>query len=419
MKRSDIYRTIFEFFLNPEVYRNRQHVVAEVFGANLLVRLKRVVESLLGNLYLSITDRPKFDPALKNKKWLVVGTRNQEVSLDFLEDHGFCMVAANFYRTKRPSGRISWYALPKIVYCFRYAGFLASVAVQDFRHFSRVFQELFHGVGVYENQLKALRKYRPEVIVISNDTVPWFRALTLAARELGIPTVYLQHAPVGKDFPPLIVDLALLEGQDALDKYTIGKRSPAGRVEVVGMARYEPFAGMVQESTSVTKVGIAVSLADDLGVVEGVVNDLRAIPELVVTVRQHPRDKRSFSLEYSASLLRSDASHTPALAFLAEQDAIIAGETGIHLEAALLNIPSIYYHFSEKGEPPVDSYGFLAQGLMPAVDAPQALVATLTKWRSKRPEVKSKAAYYVANAEEQFVGSSQEHVLKAIDAFIP
>lgn len=414
MKRTETYRIIFDFFLNPEVYRNRQHVIAEVFGANLLVRLTRVVKSMLGNLYLSLTDRPPVNPALKNKKWLVAGTRNQEVSLDFLRNHDFLMIPANFYPARYPAGRVNWYPLPKIWYFFRYAGFFLREARNNPRHFSRVFQELFHGVGVYENQLRVLNIYRPEVIVISNDIMPWFRSLTLTARQLDIPTVYLQHAPVGSDFSPLIVDLALLEGQDTLDKYTHGKPPAEGAVEIVGMARFEPYAQRVNTSKRVSRVGVAVSLADDLDVVTEVVAALLKIPELVITVRQHPRDARPFRINAAPNLRSSDATETPALAFLAEQDLIIAGETGIHLEAALLNVSSVYFNFSAEKAVPVDSYGFLRQGLMPAVGTVEELMENVTAWKAVRPPVKDKAAHYVANADQRFVGSSQDRILRAI-----
>ncbi len=414
MRRSATYRIIFEFFLDPEVYRNRQHVKTEVFGANVLARLGRAISSMLGNLYLSLTDRPAANPKLKQGKWLIAGTRNQEVSLDFLRDHGFQMVPANFYTAHLPAGRINWYRLPKVFYFFHYLGFLLRVARKDWRHFSRIFQELIHGVGVYENQLLVLRQYQPEVIVISNDIMPWFRSLTLAARQLNIPTVYLQHATVGKDFSPLIVDLALLEGQDTLDKYTVGKRAPEGAVEIVGMARFEPYAERINTSTRVERVGVAVSLADEPAAVVSVVERLLTLPGLQVTVRQHPRDTRSLDWQDAANLHHSDARKTPALSFLAEQDLIIAGETGIHLEAALLNVSSVYFQFSTAAQPPVDSYGFLAQGLMPAVPSAEALLELVQEWQNGRPPVKGKAAYYVANADPQFTGSSQQRVLAAI-----
>ncbi|MEM6771688.1 MAG: hypothetical protein AAF597_13980, partial [Bacteroidota bacterium] len=158
MTRRKIYATVFEFYLNPEVYSRRRHVAAEVFGANGWERLLRLSKSLVGNLYKWFTVRSRFSPELVGQKWLVAGTRNQERSTDFLLEDNFLLVPANFYQPAKDGVFIRWYTLPKVTYLLWYLPFFFRALLRDPLHFYRVFAELAHGVGVYENQLKVLRR---------------------------------------------------------------------------------------------------------------------------------------------------------------------------------------------------------------------------------------------------------------------
>ena len=45
-----------------------------------------------------------------------------------------------------------------------------------------------------------------------------------AAKQLSIKTAYVQHAPVTREFPPLEVDLALLDGPVSVERYAIKKQ---------------------------------------------------------------------------------------------------------------------------------------------------------------------------------------------------
>src|SRR5690606_18182252 len=55
--------------------------------------------------------------------------------------------------------------------------------------------------------------YKPKNIFFSNDHTPAARALLIAAKDLSIKTIYLQHAAVSTIFPPLNFSLSLLDGQ--------------------------------------------------------------------------------------------------------------------------------------------------------------------------------------------------------------
>lgn len=417
MPVNKIYSRIFEFYLNPEVYRRRLFLPA-AFGRSVWTRLGTVLQSLLGNLYKNVRFREPVGQDIKGQPWVVCGTTNQEDSTGFLVDRGYRLVATNDYKSRRPANRINWFRWPKIICLPKYLPFLWRAYRENPTHFSRVFQILIHGVGAYENQLRVLRRFRPSIIVMSNDHLPFYRALSLAARAEGIPTVYLQHAPVAEDFPALLNDLALLDGQDAYDKYhRPGLPAPAGKVLVTGKASYDAFAHLKQEGNKVKVVGIAYAMADEPACVAETVTRLcAAFPEIRFIVRKHPLDVRPLSLPVSRNITLSDARATPVFEFLQQLDVLVAGESGIHLEGALLNVPSVYYQFLMNPGVPGDNYGLLAKELMPHARSVTEVESILEKYKKQRPDVRSRAGYFVANLEGEWAGRVSERVWEEVES---
>ncbi|WP_353646341.1 hypothetical protein [Mesorhizobium sp. WSM2239] len=81
---------------------------------------------------------------------------------------------------------------------------------------------------------------KPAALVLANDHSPVRVALSMIMKGLGVPRIYLQHAEVTMNFPPLDFEYSVLRNQKSRDTYeAIG--SVAGRVFVI--PRYpEPFA---------------------------------------------------------------------------------------------------------------------------------------------------------------------------------
>lgn len=419
MSKDALYDLIFEFYLDPVVFQRRAYAREVVFGKSILDRVQQSLVSLFGNLYKSLTIRPAFKQGLIGKKWVVVGSANQGTTLDFLRDQDFFFVGANFYRGADYYQSVNWYHWPKLFYLTRYLPFFWRKRREDPEHFQYVFQALAHGVGMYENHLKTLAAYRPSVIVVSNDHNPWFRALALAARELGIPTVYLPHTSISEDFPSVIVDLALLDGQDGLEKYNRHGDRNLGKMEVIGMPRYAKFAHLTNDRKGVSNIAIAYSLADDLETVGQVVTELcTTFPGKRITLRKHPRDERVISLPDFPNLALSNARTEKALDFLLQQDAVIAGETGIHLEAAMLNVVPVYYPFTGGDSGPIDVYGFIAKGLIHPVQQLSGLVSYVRTIAEHRPEIRPKAAFYCASVGEDFKGNSEELAIAKINELV-
>lgn len=370
---------------------------------------------------LSGLDEEGLVAKVKGKRWVVAGSRNEEDALAFLtNDRRYRLLAANVYRSKKPSNQINWFVLPKLYFLPKYLPFLLDTFQRSPSHFWRVFHLLIHGVGCLENQLVVLRQYRPEAIVISNDHYPFVRALSVAARQLGIPTVYLQHASVKDDFPPLICDLSLLDGPDALAKYQYENKRLESMVLLVGSPKYDGTCALVNKSTVIRRLGISYSLYDDPKLVDGLSRKLvERFPEWTITVRPHPRDMRAFPGTGNTSKIHfSNALEESALEFLSQQDAIISSDSAVHLEAVLLNVNSIFFPITMLRPSRMDSYGFVKSNLVPAIYSESELISLLLAWETSRPQVQYKGADYDAGILADDGISAKQRTFQAIDRLI-
>lgn len=367
-----------------------------------------------------------FSPAPKNeylagKTWLYVVSQNNYDALHFLKEKlpETVFVAGQNKQIGRYNKQVNRLTLRwKLLHTA--ASFLPVFLGLYKIHGAKVvrfFDLIFISIGYYEQYRKHLKKYQPRAIVFANDHNDDSRAMLLAAKALNIPTVYIQHATVSSAFPPLEFSLSLLEGQDALDKYR--QCGPiSGEVKLIGMPKADKFMQFRNFKPGAEHVGIAGNLLDDYAALKTTMLHLiQHFPDLQFTFRPHPGDNRDFSFVQQAgeNAAYSSPKTESAFEFLKRQDVIIAADSSIHLEAALLNIPGIYYRFGES-KFVSDYYGYVKQGLITAAETPETLDKELTKYQIRRPEVYKRAAYYNATIGTEFEGKSDELVLAAIRA---
>ena len=101
----------------------------------------------------------------------------------------------------------------------------------------RVYRQLFSCAHAFAHFEAALRAVAPRAAVVATTHSAHARALVLAAREAGIATIYIPHAPVISDarLVDLPVDYAGLRGPAEVDHYeALG--APGERLAVVGNA---------------------------------------------------------------------------------------------------------------------------------------------------------------------------------------
>lgn len=217
---------------------------------------------------------------------------------------------------------------------------------------------------------RVLAQVKPEFVITSNDHNVPNRCLLAVAHHLGIKTVYLQHASVSSLFPALRVNYAFLDGQCALDIYrqcepnqpNIYRKVPIPEVIFSGQKKQLKRP----ENRQNTTIGVALNALDDPGVGIEFINAL-ASEGLNLRLRWHPgqanRDTNRYRVEFSSSerVSLSDPKKESISDFMFNIGWLIAGNSSIHLEAALAGVMPIYYELTRPDYS--DYYGYVRNGL--------------------------------------------------------
>ena len=273
--------------------------------------------------------------------------------------------------------------------------------------------------GYYFVACLRLARVRPSALLISNDHVMWTSALAEAAQRSSIPVIYLQHAPVTSDFPALTYDFAFLNGKDALEKYARAGIASGTEVFLTGPPKFDRYSQSTNTNQSVQKIGICTNRLDSIEVVERVSRSLNArLPEPEICLRPHPADERSNKWRQLADkhgFAYSDAMVDHPFAFLKRVDAVVAGASGIHLEACLMNVVPIFYDFGGIGS---DRYGFIDRGLALKTTDPKELNELLSKFQKNKPYVRDKSRPYCATVGTSFDGKSTRLIADLIHQIV-
>ncbi|MFT2008779.1 hypothetical protein ACMA1I_08910 [Pontibacter sp. 13R65] len=417
-----LYSNILYLYFTDSFYQLPESAKRAVSPTNLVMRLLKIkgytVVRLFGNLFKSVEQPEK----LKGKIWLYVVSQNNGDSLSFLADAlpDAVLVAGQNKSLGKYNYSVARISLRrKILYYYKFVPLLLRFAKYKSKNTYRFFDILFDAVGFYEVYLNKLEYYSPKCIVFANDHNPDARAMLLAAKKAGIKTVYIQHASVSPNFPPLEFDLNLLEGEDSLNKY---KRcgSINGKVDLIGMPKADAYVAHRNQSNVIRTIGIGSNLMDHTSELEALVNRITAaLPEVHLVVRPHPRDQRDFNFLKQISPLVSISPSLTEAAFdyLRKIDVQISANSGIHLEAVLLNVWSIYFNLNPK-EQLQDYYGFVENGLVDAVATTEALLLLLQQHLQNRPSVYLRAKYYNATIGTAKDGKSSELAIELIKGFM-
>ncbi|MBC5992149.1 glycosyltransferase family protein [Pontibacter cellulosilyticus] len=416
-----IYSNILHLHFSDGFFNLPESAKAAVSPTSLVKRLLKVagytVVRLLGNLFKRIEQPEK----LQGKVWLYVVSQNNYDSLHFLReglpDAEF--VAGQSKQIGKYNQTIYRLSLRrKILYYYKFLPLYFQFLREKKQSTQRFADVLYDAVGFYEVYKIKLRKYKPKAIVFANDHNPDARAMLLAAKAMGVKTVYIQHASITPIFPPLQFDLNLLEGQDALYKY---KQCGliTGQVELVGMPKADAFASLRNNNQRIARIGIGCNLMDATEEIVRVATQLTTdFPEVEIILRPHPRDSRNFgSLLQGTNISFSNSREVTTFDFLKEIDVLLSGNSGIHLEAVLLNVWAIYYNMNQV-EQLHDYYGFIQKSLVDEAVSYAALHQLLQRHLFNKPEVYLRATYYSATVGTEYDGRSSELALKLIKQFI-
>ena len=250
---------------------------------------------------------------------------------------------------------------------------------------------------------RVLRQVKPEFVITANDHNVPNRCLLAVAHQLGIKTVYLQHASVSPIFPALRVDYAFLDGQCALDTYrqcepnqpATARTVPVPQVILSGQKKHLKRS----ENRNTQVVGIALNTLDDVRASIEFINAL-AHEGLQVRLRWHPgqavKDTKQFREAFAANqcVSLSDPRQEPISSFMEGIGWLIAGNSSIHLEAALAGVMPIYHELTPPDHP--DYYGYVKNGLTQPADSVADVLALVKNTQDNHTPNAEAVRYYSA-----------------------
>lgn len=415
----ETYRNILYFnILDNTTEAFRAHYTAPGFWgriANCLVHYASLLNAYLRGLLRRAGSKPSL---AEGQYWFYVSTKNQLDCLTPLRAHlaGSVLVGTGFQADGYPVEQLSLHKRWLYHHIFPYV--LLKLWQMDAPHAQRYFDFVHKVCGIHECFSEHLKRFRPRAVVMANDHDFVARSLLFAARRQGIPTVYVQHASVSTNFPPLAFDLSLLEGQDSLDKYRAC--GPVhGAVAFIGMTKFDGYERRRNRRSEVQRIGICCGPLDPYDKVTELVQQVvQAFPGREVCFRSHPGDRRDFVFALDEGQLKfSDPQREKALDFLCQQDVIVAGNSSIHLEAVLLNVESIYYPMD--GLPHMeDYYGYQQSGLTTRAHDLAHLTRLLRKLTHKGLDVYQRARYYNHLIGTPYEGKSSELARTYLQEFI-
>ncbi|PSR52451.1 hypothetical protein AHMF7605_02380 [Adhaeribacter arboris] len=421
-KLVQIYADILQLRFTDTFAAIPAHAINAISPVNGFARLGRVILYTGGRLFLNLFLPFRNKEIISGKIWLYVVSKNNYESLQFIQE---AVPEAIFVSGQNK--QIGIYnkqvnRLPtrfKIFYYYKFLPLLWGLYQLKGKRALRFFDLIYSAIGYYELSVNYLKKYRPRAIIFANDHNTDPRALLLAAKEVGIPTIYLQHASVSTNFPPLSFDLSLLEGQDSLNKYRVC--GPVlGKVELIGMPKADKYLQNKNLRTSITSLAVCANIMDETDLIKQLLTQLtREFPDKNISFRPHPSDRRNFLFihQISSRIQFSNAKVEPAFDFLLKQDVIIAADSSIHLEAVMLNILSIYYRL-EKSNFVQDYYGYVRHHLVEKAENVDKVLAIIRTHEHNRPQVSGRARYYNAVLGTEYEGRSHELALRYIKEFL-
>lgn len=248
------------------------------------------------------------------------------------------------------------------------------------------------------------------VAIFTNDHTSPIRSVIQAAKDCNIKTLYTQHASVTNLFPPLIFDYSFLDGKESLEKYLeCGEIS--GNVFLSGSPRFDYLSNIKEKKRN--SIGIAFNMLDNVKKVYDTCSFLVA-HNYKVEVRPHPRQKGIDWVPFKKlGVLISNPTTESSFDFLSRQIVIIAGSSSIHLDAALMRIPSIIFNWTNGCL--LDSYGYSKNNLVLSVNSEIELIKTLHNISLPPKEL---VQYYVSSFGTSFQGKSSLLIAGFIDALL-
>lgn len=222
---------------------------------------------------------------------------------------------------------------------------------------------IFCTPGIYKLVGEIVSLYKPEVVVMANDHSTYNRCMIDICKKKNIKTIYVQHASVTDKFPGLTFDYSFLDGQESFEKYEARGLSQ-GKVFLSGGVRFDGI-NRKKENKIIRRIGIALNEFDDRDKTKKIINYISSCRgDVSIVVRPHPARAGRLFEDWCEQLhvKYSDSKNEASFDFLRNIDVLLANDSSIHLDAAIIGCPSLVYNFSSDAAQ--DYYGFIKHGLV-------------------------------------------------------
>lgn len=254
---------------------------------------------------------------------------------------------------------------------------------------------------------KYLKKLKPNKIIIANQLSFFHRSLALASKELKIETFYIQHASITENFSDLnVYSNVLLEGEDSLHKVQ-NNGTKKTRIFLIGMPKFDKYFSNIKKVSKINKIGICTNGLDNIEVYETLIKKLSEnFLDLIIFIRPHPADRRKndwYKLSSKYNTQYSDVLSIESFTFFKDVDLIISGNSNIHLEATLLNLPTIYFDSTKSN---FDWYGFIERKLVFNAEDEAAVINYINYLKTTSINSRQKAKYYIDTVDSLYDGKS-------------
>lgn len=258
---------------------------------------------------------------------------------------------------------------------------------------------------------KLLSKYRPESVIFANDHIYNRKALALICEDLGIKTIYVQHASVSYAFPELHFSFNFLDGLDAFDKYTADGKHVYGQAILLGALRFDRLSVYRERRDTHLRncLGIAVNRLDDYAIVSEICDGLLSkYPNISLRIRLHPSIKGNpLDIKETCRYMVTNAKDENIVDYFDNIDVQISGDSSVHFDALLGGVPTLAFNFTSL--PYGDNYKYVEKELIKYAESFSKLCDYIDKIEDIIPNI-SLIRYYDESYRKNYAGHCSEIV---------
>jgi hypothetical protein len=406
---------VFNFFSTDIYYFNFEYTSEKLGILNLpysnnpqkgiLIRIL----SLFKNTYISLISFIQKDKIQiqTNSDIFFANSKNEELAMKYLNNiskSSFLAGHNKLFKNDFPYLKIYLLAILLIPVVFLRKLFCKNI------YQNKSYQYVFDGFCIsYSCQVILplwLNSIKPKRMFFSNHLSVFNRCLIKIAFEKNIDTIFLQHASINVNYPPLdYFKIIFLEGLDSYIKYK-NSGTVNSNIYLVGMSKFDEYNNNINKRESVKSIAICTNGLDSLEEIEKLINLMTQLNYIKIYLRPHPSDRRFISwmnLAKRYNIYFSDVHNEISFEFLKNIDVLISGDSNIHLEATLFNIYSLYFDTNNTN---LDWYGFHENNLIPYYSDTEKLYNELCILINNKINVRYKAKTYCETVDTPYDGNS-------------